>query len=294
MEAMRVFVAVVETGGFAKAARRLGVSAPTVSRAVSGLEARLGVQLLHRTTRVVAVTDAGERYAADVRRILADVELADAAARGEAGAVRGELRVTAPVLFGTRHVAPVIFEFLRRHPEVTPRLALVDRVVDLIEEGFDVGVRIGHLRDSWLTAVKVGEVRQLVCASPDYLERRGLPRTPGELTRHDAISLPPELGLHAWSFPGGRRSATVTPNQRLVVSSVETAVAAAVAGQGLVRALSYQVKEPLADGSLVTLLDEHAPPPVPVHLLHSGGRHASRKVRAFLEHAVTRLRACEF
>lgn len=187
LESMRIFVAVAESQGFAAAARQLRLSAPMVTRAVAALEARIGARLLHRTTRQVRVTETGERYLADCRRILAELDEADALAGGAHVVPQGHLIVTAPVLFGRIHMAPLLLSFLEAHPQVTARAFFVDRLVNLLEEGVDVALRIAHLPDSSLTAVKVGAVRRVIVASPDYLARCGEPLTPAELGAHDAI-----------------------------------------------------------------------------------------------------------
>ena len=287
LTAMRVFVAVAEAGGFAAAARRLGLSTPTATRAVATLEERIGARLLHRTTRRVRPTEAGERFLGDCKRILADLAEAEASAAGAHAEPRGELTVTAPVAFGRLHVAPLLFDFLDRHPRVAARLLLLDRVTDLVEEGMDAGVRIGRLPDSTLRAVRVGTVRLIVCAAPDYLARHGTPRTPADLAGHRAVTFSPAGTWRDWSFPGG----TVTPPSRLVVNTADAAVAAAVAGHGLTRVLSYQAAADLRAGRLLAVLADAEPPPLPVQIVHAEGRHAAAKVRAFIGFAAERLRA---
>lgn len=286
-----VFAAVVDTGGFAGAARKLGISPPAVTRAINELENHLGVRLLTRTTRVVRVTDAGARYAEDCRRILAEMDEADAAASGLHGAPRGLLTVTAPVLFGARFVTPIVTDYLLRYPDTSASCWFLDRVVNLIDEGVDVAVRIGELPDSSMQATRVGEVRRVVCASPAYLAERGTPQTPDDLARHTLIAARAVTPKSEWHFKlaGALRGVRVQP--RLATTSNDAALAAAVAGFGLTRLFSYQVADQLRAGSLLALLQDHEPAPLPVHVAHREGRHANRKVRAFLDLVIEALRA---
>lgn len=295
LEGMRVFVAVAEAQGFAEAARRLRRSAPAVTRAIAALERRLGTRLLHRTTRSVRLTEAGERYLVDCKRLLAELDDADAAASGAASEPRGTLAVTAPALFGRLYVAPILLRFLARHPHVTVRALFVDRVVHLLDEGVDVAVRIAHLPDSSLTGVRVGQVRRVVVAAPSYLAARGTPREPADLAGHDAIGFSPDGAVVApWPFeprPGSRTRPRGAPRQQLVVNTADVAIAAAVAGRGLTRALSYQVAGDVDAGRLRIVLADYEPPPIPVHLVFPEGRYAAAKVRAFVELAAAELRA---
>ena len=286
-----VFVTVVDTGGFAGAARKLGVSPPAVTRAISELEATLGVRLLTRTTRVVRVTDAGARYAEDCRRILAELAEADESVTGLHGAPRGRLTLTAPALFGARVVTPIVAEYLQRYPELSASCWFVDRVLNMMEEGVDVAVRIGELPDSSMQAIRVGQVRRLICAAPSYLAQHGAPRTPDELAAHRIVSASSISGAPEWRLTKGTEVRVVKPQPRLTVTANDAAVVAAVGGFGLTRLLSYQVADELADGRLRTVLDDWEPPAWPVHLVHREGRHASRKARAFLDLATERLRA---
>ncbi len=291
LESLRIFVAVAEQAGFAAAARRLGLSPPAVTRAVAALESRLGTRLLHRTTRIVRPTEAGQRFLVDARRILAELEEAEAAAAGAQSDPGGTLAVTAPVLFGRLHMAPLVFAFRRALPQVSVRLQLLDRVVDLIEEGQDVALRIAQLPDSSLSAVRVGALSQVVVAAPAYLARRGRPQVPEDLERHDAIVFAREGVPRDWAFGLGAGRRTVRPPAPLIVNTADVAVAAAVDGQGLTRVLSYQAAGALAEGRLEIVLADHQTPPVPVHLVHPEGRRASARLRAFLDFAVPRLRA---
>lgn len=290
---LRIFVAVAEADGFAAAARRLQISPPAVTRAVAALENHLGAKLLRRTTRSVKLTDVGERFLQDSRRVLAELEEAEALARGAYVEPQGELAITAPVMFGRMHIAPLVLEFLGQHEKVTVRTYFVDRIVHLHDEGYDVAVRIAALPDSSLVAVRVGSVRRVVVAAPSYLAARGTPRTPAGLGKHDAIGLTGAGWRNPiWSFGTGRAAQqTPQPRVRLLVSSNEVAIDAAVAGHGLARVLSYQVAAELAAGKLELVLEAHEPPPIPVHLVHPEGRKAAAKVRAFVELAAERLRA---
>jgi DNA-binding transcriptional LysR family regulator len=288
---LSVFVAVADTCGFAAAARKLGLSPPAVSRAIGDLESHLGVRLLTRTTRVVRVTEAGLRYADDARRILAALQEADESSRGLHGAPRGRLMVTAPALFGALHVTPIVTEYLGRHPETSVSCLFVDRVVNLLDEDVDVAVRIGELPDSSLQAVRVGRVRRVVCASPEYLAKCAAPATPDDLHRHTVIMASAVSSSPEWRFKDGDGLRNVKLQPRLTTTSNESARAAALAGFGLTRLLSYQVADALRQGSLVALLQDLEPEPLPVHVVHHEGRHSTRKVRAFLDLAIEALRA---
>ena len=288
------FVEVAERRSFAEAARRLGRSPTAITRAIGELEARLGVRLLNRTTRAVGVTEAGERFLAGARRVLADLDEIERAAVGEGTAPRGELRVTAPILFGRLHVSPIMIEFLERFPDVSVALSLIDRPVDLVEEGLDVAVRIGALAESSAIASRVGALHRIVVASPDYLARCGTPKAPAELGAHAIIAFSGMEGADRWVFRGQGGEASVAIRPRLVVTTAEAAVDAARAGFGVTRVLSYQAADDIARGSLRRLLQAHEGAELPVHLLYPGGRHPPPKLRAFLDFAVPRLRRrCE-
>jgi DNA-binding transcriptional LysR family regulator len=284
---MNVFVAVAEEEGFAAGARRLRMSPPAVTRAVAALEERLGVKLLQRTTRYVRTTDVGQRYLDDARRILAEADEADEAAAGINAEPRGRLAVTAPVLFGRLFVTPGIVEYLQRHPHTEVSAVFVDRVVNLLEEGLDVGVRIGELPDSSMQALLVGSVRVVVCASTDYLRRRGVPRAPQDLLGHSIIASGAGDNAIDWVF--GRRALRLQP--RLTVTSNDAAMEAALRGFGVTRLLSYQVASQLEAGELEIVLSEYEPAPRPIHIVHRERRHASAKVRAFIDLMAERLRA---
>jgi DNA-binding transcriptional LysR family regulator len=291
LETMRVFVTVAEEEGFAAAARRLAISPPAVTRAVSALEARIGARLLHRTTRTMRLTEAGRQFLADCKRLLGELEEAEASAAGSHAEPRGQLTVTASMMFGRMFVAPILFDFLARHPRVVARTLLVDRIVDLVEEGIDVAVRIAHLPDSSMNAIRAGSVRRLVCASPRYLAEHGTPRTPAELSKFEAIVFAPSASAPGWTFASGQKVQTVSPPTRLIVNTAEVAIAAAVAGRGLTRVLSYQIAPELRRGQLRIVLEDFEPPPLPIHVVHPEGRRANAKVRAFVDCAVERLRS---
>ena len=289
LQTLRIFVAVADAGSLAGAARQREISAAAATRAIAALERRLGAALLLRTTRSLRLTEVGEQFLADTRRALADLDAAEAAVTGQHLRPQGLLSVTAPELFGQRHIAPLLFEFLGQHPQLRARSFFSNRLVHLIDEGFDVALRIAALPDSGLTAIPVGHLRAVLVAAPDYLERMGRPGSPAELGAHRAVGLMIEgQGRTGWRFRGQR--AAVTPDEWLVVNDNATKVAAAVAGQGLARALAYQVFDEVNDGRLVLLLTEYEPPPVPVHLVYPAGRAASAKVRAFVQFAAERLR----
>ena len=290
LDAMRAFVAVADAASFAAAARQLGQSPPAVTRAVSALEDRIGARLLHRTTRSVRLTDAGARYLIDAKRILAEVEEAEASAAGAHAAPRGQLGLTAPVMFGRMYVAPVVLDFLARHPAVTARMLLADRLVDLMEEGLEVAVRIAHLEDSSMTAVRVGEVRRVVCASPAFLAKQGRPRTPADIARANIVTFATGPVADPWVFAKDGAVERMHPAARFSANSNDVTIAAAEAGAGFVRALSYQVAPQLRAGTLEIVLPDHEEPPLPVHVVHIAGRRASARLRAFVDFAVERLR----
>lgn len=287
---MNVFVAVAEEEGFAAGARRLRMSPPAVTRAVAALEERLGVKLLNRTTRYVRATEAGQRYLEDARRILAQADAADEAAAGINADPRGHIAVTAPVLFGRMFVMPGIVEYLQRFPGTDVSAVFLDRIVNLLEEGLDVGVRIGELPDSSMRALRVGSVRLVVCASREYLQRHGLPRTPQDLPQHSIIASRAGGNAFDWRFetPAGVRNLRMQP--RLSVTTNDAAIEAALKGFGITRLLHYQVAPQLAASELTTILQEYEPPPRPINLVHREGHYASARVRAFVDLMAERLR----
>jgi DNA-binding transcriptional LysR family regulator len=288
---MTVFAAVAEEESFARAARRLGISPPAVTRAVAALEDRLRVRLLNRSTRLVRTTEAGQRYLEDARRIIAEVDQADEVAAGINAEPHGHLAVTAPVLFGKIFVTPGIVEFLRRYPAMDVSALFVDRVVSLLEEGLDVGIRIGELPDSSLKALRVGHVRRVVCAAPEYLERHGRPLTPEGLAGHQIVVASGVSPNAEWRFQRDEKPCVVRVRPRLTVTSNDSAIEAAARGLGITRLLSYQVAPLLASGQLEIVLAEFEPARVPIHVVHREGRHGSAKIRAFVDLIAGRLKA---
>jgi DNA-binding transcriptional LysR family regulator len=287
IDSVAVFAEVAERGSFVGAAKHLNRSATAVTRAVAELETRLGVRLLNRTTRAVSVTEAGQRFLTGARRVLADLAEIEQGAAGQGQAPRGELRVTAPIVFGRRHVLPLVTDFLEQYPEVSVRLALIDRSVDLVEDGLDVAVRIGALADSSAIAVRVGAMRRVVVAAPGYLKNRGRPLAPADLASHDIIAFAGMDRTDRWRFADGVE-ARVKP--RLIVNTADAAIDAALAGFGLTRVLSYQAADQLAERSLVRLMRPHETGAAPVHVVYPEGRHPPPKLRAFVDALVPRLR----
>lgn len=288
---MTVYVAVAEEESFAGAARRLGMSPPAVTRAIAALEDRLGVKLLNRTTRHVRATEAGERYLDDARRVIAAADEADEAAVGINAQPRGHMTVTAPVLFGRMYVMPGIVNYLQQHPDTSVSALFLDRVVNMLEEGVDVGIRIGELSDSSYRALRVGHVRRVLCAAPSYLQRRGIPQVPQDLKQHDVIVASSLSQNIEWRFVDQGEPSSVRIKPRLTVSSNDGAIEAATLGLGVTRLMSYQVAPMLAAGTLKVVLSEFESPRVPIHIIHREGRHASAKMRAFIDLMAEHLRA---
>lgn len=291
LQAMTTFVAVVDSGGFASAARKLNLSPPVVTRAVAELEERLGLRLLTRTTRVVRVTDAGAQFAEDCRRILADIDQAETVATGTHATPRGTLTLTAPVLFGQLYVTPVLVRYLQQYPEVDAQCLFLDRVVNVVEEGIDVAVRIGELPDSSLQAVRVGRVRRVLVAAPSYLQSQGLPQRPEDLARHAIVSASGVTPVSEWRFNDAGKPLLQRMQPRMRTTTNDSAIAAAVGGLGITRLLSYQVAAHVRSGALQLLLEDFESAPLPVHVVHHEGRRATQKVRAFVDLAVDTLRA---
>jgi DNA-binding transcriptional LysR family regulator len=292
IDAMKVFVATLDEGSLAGAGRRLGRSPAAVSRAIAFLEEHTGAALLHRTTRTIKLSEAGERYASACRRILTDLEEADLLVAHERSAPRGLLTVTAPVAAGEDLLRPIVDDFIERFPAVSVRLQLLDRPVSLIDEGIDVALRIAHLADSTLIAIPVGEVRRVVAASPQYLAKHPRINEPADLAHHRIISMT-HFGLDSWSFPtsgGSPIPQVVQFTPRFIVNTIRAAVASTVAGHGLTRMFSYHIADEVKDGSLKIVLRDSEHAPLPVHLLTPRGRLSVPKVRAFADFAVPRLR----
>jgi DNA-binding transcriptional LysR family regulator len=281
LEELAVLAAVLDAGTLTAAARRLRRSPPMMSRMLAALEARVGARLIERTTRRLSPTGAGIALADQARRVLAEYEAAIGQARARETALSGTLRLTAPLLFGRRHITPLAASFLAAHPGLRIELALNDRNVDLLEDGIDVAVRIGRLDDSSLVRRQVGVVRRLTVASPDYLARRGRPLRPRDLAAHDIVLVPGRDGLMEWRFD----TALVRLAPRLVVNENDAMLNAVRAGHGIGRALSYQVADDIAAGRLVRILPEHEPPPSPVQLVIPSAQHVPPRVRVFLDHA---------
>ncbi|MHC8364444.1 LysR family transcriptional regulator [Pseudomonas sp. ZT5P21] len=287
---MQVFCAVAQEQGFSAAARRLGLSAASVTRAVAALEKRIGTRLLTRTTRSVHLSEAGQRYLEDCRRILAEVQEAEDSAAGSHAEPRGQLTITAPVLFGELFVTPVMVSYLTQFPEVSIHGVLVDRVVSMVEEGIDVAVRIGELPDSNQHAIRVGEVRRVVCASPQFLTVHGRPSHPQDLTRAPMIATAATGQLRSWPFQDAGELINVRLEPRLVVTANKAAICAACLGLGLTRVLSYQVAGKVASGELEIVLADFELTPLPIHVVYQGGRNAPVRIRSFVDYTVNALR----
>ena len=296
LDAMTAFVAAVDERSLAAAARKLGHSPANVTRAITALEEWVGAQLLRRTTRALHLTEFGETYLATCRKVLAELaasRMGAAAARDEP---RGLLTLTAPVLFGQLRIRPLLHEYLETYTEVQARLVSLDRIVNLIEEGIDVAVRLAHLPDSNLVAVRLGQVRQVLCASPGYLARHDAPQLPTDLLQHACLMANSTAGVEPWSFappPGSKRKALqpVAIRSRIFLTGAASAIQSALDGHGIARVLSYQVEEHVAAGRLTLLLTDFEPPPIPVHLVFGAANQATARLRSFIDFATPRLRA---
>ncbi|MEN2977748.1 LysR family transcriptional regulator (plasmid) [Tistrella bauzanensis] len=286
-QAMRIFVKVAETESFTESARHLHMSAPAVTRAVAALEDLIGARLFVRTTRSVKLTEPGSRYLDDCRRILSDIAEAEAAAAGSYATPSGTLAITASALFGQMYVLPIVHDYLKAHPTLSGRLLFVDRLVNIVDEGIDVAIRIGRLPDSGFSATRVGSVRRVVCGAPAYFEEHGVPSSPADLKDHRIVA-----STSAWTSPEWRfaRDQRVTIHSWLQCNTNDAAIATAVAGSALTRILHYQIGPALLEGRLQIVLADHEEPPLPIHVLYPEGRHAPAKVRAFVDLAVARLR----
>ena len=290
LEAMSIVLAVADAGSLSAAARRLNTPPATASRKITELEEHLRAKLFDRSTRKLTLTDSGLSYVAALKRILADLSEADRAAAGEYTKPTGELIVTAPVGLGRLHLIPILAEFLRAYPDIDIRLVLVDRILSLPEDHFDVALRIGTLPDSRLIALRLATIRTVVCASPAYLEARGTPRTPDDLAAHDCIIYEGFSGPYVWKFVRDGAEVAITVQPRLVVSNLEATYDAARAGIGLSRAFSYHVGGAVEAGTLTTVLDEFELPTEPVSIVYAAGRFLPIKLRAFLDFAAPRLK----
>ena len=291
LEAMSTLLAAVEAGSLSGASRKLGMPLATVSRKVSELEAHLRTRLLTRTSRQLILTDAGRSYVTACKRILEDIDEAERAAAGEYVTPRGDLIITAPIVFGRLHVLPVVLEFLKAYPNIDIHLVLADRVINLQEEHADLAVRIGELPDSSLVATRVGSIGRVVCGSPAYFAERGTPKTPDDLGKHDCITFAGLMSPDIWVFASGKSSISAAIHSRLVVNTAEAAIDAAVAGVGITRVLSYQVASAIQSGALVLALREFEPVAAPVSLVYAGQGLSPLKLRVFLDFAGPRLKA---
>ncbi|MBR0799785.1 LysR family transcriptional regulator [Bradyrhizobium jicamae] len=283
LDAMQAFVAVVDLQGFAPAARRLALSPSAVTRLIAALEERLGARLLQRTTRQVTLTDAGSRYLERARRILADVEEAEDAVEGERTRPEGRLVISAPFGFGRLHVSPVVSAYLKRYPDVGVDLRLSDHRINLVEDGVDLAVRIGHLPDSTLVARHVGEMRRIVVASPGYLKRRGEPGRPADLATHDTIVFGAMTAAPDWRFVEDGREVRIAPSPRFTSNSSDAAIQYAEQDGGLTRVMFYQAAESLRAGRVRIVLAKFEQPAVPIHVVYPTTRLLSAKVRTFID-----------
>lgn len=288
---MQVFIAVAEEESFAAAARRMGMSAASITRAVASLEARLGALLLSRTTRRVYVSETGQRYLEDCRRILAELTEAEESASGSYATARGQLVITAPVLFGELYITPLMVDYLNEHPQVSIKALMIDRIINMMDEGVDVALRIGHLPDSGLYALRVGSVRRVVCAAPEFLNCHGRPRHPDDLREQSAVLISNSPLLAKWQFSVDGGTIAFLPDSRLVVTANQAAINAAISGWGYTCVLSYQVARQVAKGELEIVLQDYELPALPVHVVYQGGAKVSARVRTFVDYCVARLRA---
>lgn len=290
LEAMAVFLAAVETGSLSAAGRRLGMPLATVSRKLSDLEAHMRTRLLNRSTRKLTLTDAGQGYLTACKRILDDVDEAERVAAGEYIAPKGDLVVTAPILFGRLHVLPIIVGFMKAYPDVDTRLLLGDRVVNLHDDHVDLAIRIGPLPDSNLIATRIGSIRQEVCGSPAYFAERGIPKHPEDLVSHDCVTFDGLVFPDVWKFQVGKSEASVPVRSRLIVNTADAAIAAAICGAGITRALSYQIVDAQQAGTLQVVLQDYEPAAWPVNLVYASQGRLPIKLRAFIDFATPRLR----
>lgn len=287
---LQVFVAVADAGSFAQAGARLRLSPPTITRVVSNLEGRIGARLFNRTTRSLSLTDSGTRLLANARRVLTELDAAESDAAEEGAVPSGHIAISAPVTFGRAVAAPIVTAFLKAQPRITASLALKDAVVDIVDEGIDAAIRIGHLPDSTLVARRVGEVRRVLVASPGYLAKRGTPAKPADLKLHTMIAFTGLVANREWRFGSDGAKGSVLLSPALEINDAAAALAAAEAGEGITISLSYMIAEAVARGRLSPVLDAYAPPPSPVHLVYPQTRVVAPKVRAFVDFAAPRLK----
>ena len=288
---IEVFIAVADAGSFVKAGSRLRLSPPAVTRAISALEDRLGARVFNRTTRSLTITDVGQRFLESARRVLLELDTAEKEAVGEAAVPQGDLKITASVTFGRSALAPVVGDFLGKHPRVTVSVLLLDRIVNLVEEGIDIAVRIGHLPDSNLIAKRIGAVHRILVASPEYLARHGAPASPADLRIHSMIAFTGLMPNREWRFLNGQKTGSVSLQPSFEINDAVAAIQAATMGHGITIALSYMVSRQIREGTLVPVLDAFILPPQPVHLVYPHARHVAPKIRAFIDFAAPRLKA---
>jgi DNA-binding transcriptional LysR family regulator len=289
LESMSILLTVVKAGSLSAASRRLGVPLATVSRKISELESYLKTRLITRSSRQISLTDAGRSYVSACKRILEELGEAEREASGEYSDPKGELTLTAPIVFGRLHVLPILMEFLKAYPNIDVRMVLADRTVNILEEHIDLAVRIGELPDSNLVARRVGLIRRVICASPAYFAERGVPKTPGDLGLHDCITFEGMTSPELWTFAG--KWDPVRVHSRLIVNTAEAAIDAAIAGGGITRVLGYQIESALRAGTLALALEAFEPAPWPVSLVHAGRGLLPLKLRAFIDFAAPRLKA---
>ncbi|WP_054114181.1 LysR family transcriptional regulator [Marinagarivorans algicola] len=294
LQAIKVFIEVAKQQSFSSAADVLGMSAPTATRAIAELEGRLQVKLLNRTTRLVRLTESGTRFFNDMQRIIEDLEEAEASAAGVYSTPSGTLTVTAPILFGQKHVMPIINEYLSVYSQVSVKAMFYDKVTSLLEEELDVAIRIGHLKDSNLYATQVGTVRRIVCGSPRYFKRRGVPKYPEALLEHDLIFPATFESTTTWQFQNGAKKELLKLSPRLICNQNVVALQAAIEGRGITRLMSYQVGEELEKGALQAVLTGYEEESLPVNVVSVEGRRANAKVRSFIDLAAQRLRENPF
>jgi DNA-binding transcriptional LysR family regulator len=290
LEAMSVIIAVTETGSISAASRRLKSPVATVSRKVADLESRLKAQLFQRTSRRMTLTDAGRSYIDACKRIIEQVDDAEREVSGEYRIPKGDLGVTSPWGLGHTHLLPLAVEFLKAYPDICLRLMLTDRIVNTVEEGIDIAIRVGVLPDSGMIASRVGSIRIVVCASPSYLEAHGQPKQLGDLARHDCITIDDHVTPSAWKFVRGNRATIAPIRSRLCVNTSESAVLAAIEGAGLARVMSYKMDAAKRDGKLAIVLEKFEPVPLPVHIIYAPRKPVPLKLRAFLNWITPRLK----
>lgn len=296
LDAMRTLIAAVDAGSLSAASRKLGTPLATVSRKVSELEAQLRAQIVVRTSRKLILTEAGEAYVASCRRVLEEIDDAERTLTGEYRIPRGNLTITASIMFGRLYVQPVVLDFLKAYPNIDLRMVFSDQIINMLDDHIDAAIRVGPLLDSNMMAARLGEIRWVVCASPEYLQAHGTPVTPSDLDRHDCIMFE---GVHSnsvwsnevWTFGQGEEARAYPVNPRLRVNTAESAIGAAIAGNGLARLLCYQTLEAEKAGLLQAVMTDLEPDPIPVHLVHAGQTILPLKLRAFLDFATPRLRA---